>query len=85
MFELYCKNPFRGIIQTIKNFFKEIHFEQTHCYHCKREMTDKELEFAKRWPIDGDNHTVPVCEDCVEEIITEAWERRKRYYKWLHE
>ena len=84
MFKLYCKNLVRKVTQSIKSYFERIEFEQSHCYHCKRKMTNKELESAKRWPVGGDDHTVPVCEDCVEEIIAEAWERRKRYWKWLN-
>lgn len=79
MFKLYCKNPFRKIVQAVKDFFDEIHFEQSHCYMCKRELTENEIKTAKRWFIGGDNHTVPVCDACVKETI-ESWNKQKERY-----
>lgn len=76
MFKLHCKNPFRKISQAIKNFFDEIHFEQTHCYMCKRELTEDERKTAERWFIGGDNHTAPVCDACVQEIL-ETWNKNR--------
>ena len=79
MFKLHCKNPFRKISQAIKDFFNEIQFEESHCYICKRELTEEEIDTAKRWIIGGDNYSVLVCDACVKEM-REAWNKRQNEF-----
>ena len=60
------------ITGTIQNWIEKIAFERTYCHMCKREMTEEELKTCAQWP-SGDS-SVPVCDDCKNEIIHNWWE-----------
>ena len=66
------------ITGTIQNWIENICYDSTHCYSCKRVMAEKELDKAARWP-SGDS-SVPICDECKEEIIRNFWKRHDYYY-----
>lgn len=78
MFGLRLKTFFRKIREHIAKFFEKLEYDMTHCYSCDRLMTEEELKTAARWP-SGDS-SVPICDECKDEIIKNFWNQKERYY-----